>query len=233
MIEAVGAEAMTRGPVADASSHAAASARLSAALVFAIAVAPFVGGIRGPAVYIGWVVLPLLTDAGTRTRLLAQLVPRVSTVGSAGLGIACALTLLALRPWWPAPLSFVQTLPTLHAPMIGRHTWLLVALVPFGHVAHELFYRGLLQQELARRLHSTLQGGLIAGVLFSWTHVLVFQSAVRLPPADFAGLMVFTGLESAVAGSLLAATGCLADAVAFRAANLIVIMAVLLDLAHP
>ena len=200
------------------------------AVLFAIWIAPFVGGIRGPAVYAGWLLFPFLAHresllARVRIAHLRTRLPQAAA--SAAGGALVGLALLALRPIWPSLLAFVRVLPTLHRDMVGGSPLILMALVPAGHVVHELFYRDLLQRELEDRLGSGPQAILMAGLLFSWTHVFVFQQ-LGLAPHEYVGLMAFTWIESLVAGSIFARTRSVTAAVAFRAANLLVVMFALL-----
>jgi membrane protease YdiL (CAAX protease family) len=211
-------------------SLSAQGAALTAGLVFAVLAAPFIGGVRGPAVYAGWVLIPLA--AGWR-ELLASFRPahirrRIKLVLlCAGLGTLCAGALLLANRLWPALLAFIGALPALHQDMVRGNLALFIALIPFAHFAHELFYRGFLQQRLQERLQSPLQAILFAGVLFTWTHVFVFRQPDILPPSAYMGVIAFTAIESAAAGAIFSRTNSLAAAIAFRAANLIALSCVI------
>lgn len=237
-------------PVRDAADIAADRFWLLG-LAFAILVAPFIGGIRGPAVYAGWLLLPIAAAwreprrAGWLGVLPSS--PRDGIMGAgAGLliGLATAGLLLAAHRAQPALLAFVLQLPILHQDMTGGSLALFLALIPAAHVAHELFYRAFLQRVLAARLDAQAPAILLAGLMFAWTHVVAFQSDAShaaiatlttthaWPDVSalqaFLGLLSFVAIESLVAGALFARTGTIVAGVAFRATNLLVIGVALL-----
>lgn len=218
---------------------------LLAALVFAIALCPFVGGVRGVPPYLGWVLIPLAAVGFAPRRARSELyldLPGGSWRGvftvlvCAGVGAACGLAWLRLGRGWPGLIEFVRLLPWLHRELVGGRVWLFLALIPAAHVAHELFYRAFVQQRLAARL-GLPAGVLLGALLFAWTHVFVFSSGEYLgalaalrgtagPEAagqTLAAVIGFCSVEALVGGTLLARTRSLWSAVAFRAANLLVI----------
>lgn len=220
------------------------------ALVHAVGVSPFIGGVRGLAPNLCWLALPLLfLWRVRRPELLGlRLPPSPGKTGlvaaaSAALGCGAGLLLLLAAGPFPALLQFVYALPGLHRSVCGDRLLLFIALIPAAHFAHELFYRGFLQTRLAALLGSVPAAIAVAAVLFAWTHVFVFSSPeiqsleAQAPPAAAVQAMsaqtvlqtvtLFTFVESLAAGTLLQLSGTLLAPVLFRTANLTTIVIVL------
>jgi membrane protease YdiL (CAAX protease family) len=215
-------------------------------LVYAVAVSPFIGGIRGIPVAVGWLLLPLLWAsvaaggwAGLGLRPGRPLKSWLIALGGAGAaGAVTATLLLAVGSRVPHLLEFVAVIPHLHRDTVAGNIVLFVALIPVAHVVHELFYRGFLQQRLAERL-GVAPAILLGALAYAWTHVFVYASAdyaagaAALAPAGsgtaaateatLIAVTVFAFVESIGAGLALHLTRNLFAAVAFRAVNLIIV----------
>lgn len=217
---------------------------LALGLAAAVLVCPFVGGIRGPVVYLLWVGLSWLAADFSIPRLfLARSFTYSLKVATAGalIGLATAAGLLWLDRRYPPALAFVRVLPELHRDMVAGNIAVFILLIPGAHVAHELFYRGFLQQRLSAALRSDMSAILISGLLFAWTHVFVFQSpayhaaaeragVAHASPAAHTAVLAYAALESAIGGALCARTGTVVASIAFRAAALIALCLALLPL---
>jgi membrane protease YdiL (CAAX protease family) len=132
---------------------------------------------------LGWLTLSLVYFGQLRQwRLfgLGTLRPRpvrvLSLFCSLFVGITAAWGLLALSGSFPLLTGFVLALPQIHRSLVHGNVWLFLALIPFGQLTHELFYRGFLQQELARRLRAPVAAIALSTVLYAWTHVFIFSS---------------------------------------------------------
>jgi membrane protease YdiL (CAAX protease family) len=220
------------------------------ALVYAVLISPFIGGVRGLAPNLCWLAWPLIflwrdrKPAWLGLRLPASLWNTGKIAGlSAALGCGTGAILLLAAGWYPSLLQFIYALPGLHRGVCGDHIVLFIFLIPVAHFAHELFYRGFLQMKLAVLLKSVPAAIAVAAVLFAWTHVFVFSSpeiqsleAQALPASAMQEMSVeavlktvtlFTLVESAGAGILLQMFGTLIAPVLFRTANLTTIVIVL------
>lgn len=221
---------------------------VAAALVFAVGISPFVGGVRGPITTLGWVAIPLAWAAlGRRWRDVGLGARRGSTARAIVLGgaagLATGLLLLAVNRTVPAFLQFVWALPSLHREMVFGNITLFLLGIPLAHFIHELFYRGFLQTHLSRAFASPVPAILLCALLYAWTHVFIFASeeyraavsavagATGVPLAGalptLQAVVVFSFIESILGGTAFHLTGNLWSTVALRAANLSIIVAVL------
>jgi membrane protease YdiL (CAAX protease family) len=225
------------------------------ALIYAVAVCPFIGGVRGWPCTVGWLIAPALSLWQTRNWQGVGLGSigspiRLFRLAAAGvfLGVLIALGFFALRSRFPMLVWFTVALPGLHRSFVGGNVKLFIALIPIGHFVHELFYRGYLQTRLAARMSSGLAGILIAALLYAWTHVFIFSSPeFQLGMQSVLGgtglgadnvrttlvaVVAFSFVESIVAGTLLYVTKSIWPAISFRVANLVTLTLLLYPRAH-
>jgi membrane protease YdiL (CAAX protease family) len=214
------------------------------ALFYAVAVSPFIGGIRGWPCTLGWLVFPVLwlwktgrrADIGLqapsdfgRTTLLLLL--------SVAIGVLCGFGFYELGLRLPLISQFTLALPTLHKSFVGHNTRLFLALIPVGHFVHELFYRGYMQTRLALRLGSASAAIIVSALLYAWTHVFIYssyefqQAMTSLTGGRLAEItnvqntltlvVGFSFIESVLAGYALKLTKSILPAVAIRSSNLL------------
>jgi membrane protease YdiL (CAAX protease family) len=215
-------------------------------LLYAVAVSPFIGGVRGWPCTLGWLVVPLLWlwRTGDRSGLGLQM-PRTTAptmvvlAGFAGIGVITGFGFYLLGIKFPMISQFTLALPTLHRSFVGSNIKLFLALIPVGHFVHELFYRGFLQTRLAARLGSYAPAILLSALLYSWTHIFIyssqeFQSAMySVTGGKLMGLqdvqttlvlvVAFSIVESVLAGVALKWTKSIMAPVAFRSCNLLTV----------
>lgn len=221
---------------------------LAAALVYAVCVSPFIGGVRGPMTTFGWIAIPLAWAAARRRWCdvgLGASRRRNATAAAVGAaaGLATGLLLLAVNRAVPEFLQFVWALPALHREMVFGNIVLFLLGIPLAHFIHELFYRGFLQTHLARAFASPVLAILLCALLYAWTHVFIFASdeyraavaavvgATGVPLAGalttLQAVVIFSFVESILGGAAFHLTGSLWSTVALRATNLSIIVAVL------
>jgi membrane protease YdiL (CAAX protease family) len=214
------------------------------ALLWAIAVAPFIGGVRGVATNAGWLLLPLIWLRFHPHPSLIGLGPlrparRILLIAASalGAGVCTGFALTAVGHCFPPLVQFTLALPSLHRGVCGGSIVLFIALIPVAHFGHELFYRGYLQSRFTTLFHAAGPAILLTGVLFAWTHVFIFSSPdfravfARMtgapapsPEVILAAVTAFTFVESVAAGFIFHVSKTLLGPVAFRAANLITIV---------
>ena len=220
---------------------------LLAGLAYAVCVSPFIGGIRGVPVAMGWLAIPLLWAWRAKAWRELGLAPgRPAAVWlrqvilSAAAGAVVAVAVLGVAEVYPELLRFLGVIPALHRDTVNGNIPLFLALIPVAHAVHELFYRGFLQSRLSARLGSPAAAILLAGLLYAWTHVFIYSSleysaglSALFGPgsgddvaATLRAVALFALLESVGAGMAFHKTQNLFTAVAFRAAHLITLCAV-------
>lgn len=209
-----------------------------AAVFFAIAVGPFIGGIRGVPLYVLWYGFPLLwvvmnkapwSDLGIRLPDIRMLALSIIC------GCAMAGLLYGIHRLGNGTFRFVNVIPALHRDFTKGNYALFLAAIPVAHIAHELFFRGLIQNRFAVMCGSHALGLMTGALMFAWTHAVIFSSpeylgayASAYGQVDGHALLwpvfLFTALESLGAGGLLALSGSVVCSVVFRVVNLLVVI---------
>jgi membrane protease YdiL (CAAX protease family) len=214
-------------------------------LFYAVAISPFIGGVRGWPCTLGWLVPPALWLWQTKDRSAIGLqapgsFQRSIAVlgGSVGVGVLTGFGFYILGLKLPLVSQFTLALPTLHRSFVGDNVKLFLVLIPVGHFVHELFYRGFLQSRLAARLGSDAPAILVSALLYAWTHVFIyssqeFQNAMisltggKLAVYDVQRTLIlvvaFSFVESALAGCALKWTKSIFPAIAIRSSNLLTV----------
>jgi membrane protease YdiL (CAAX protease family) len=213
-------------------------------LLYAVAVSPFIGGVRGWPCTLGWFIAPALWLWRTHDRWSIGLqAPRAPSSVSALAGCIGAGVLTGMGFYWlgfklPLISQFTLALPSLHRSFVGNNILLFLALIPVGHFVHELFYRGFLQSRLAVCLDSDAQAIILCALLYAWTHVFIyssreFQAAMasitqgKLAAQDVRMTLIlvvaFSFVESLIAGFALKWTKSIFPSIAFRSSNLLTV----------
>ncbi len=153
------------------------------ALLYAVAVSPFIGGVRGFVCMIGWLIVPIVWIWRTRSwegvGLRSMAIKRSQAgvlLASIATGLCTAAILRVLSIQVPVLTGFVAALPYLHRGFVGNNIPLFIAMIPVGHFVHELFYRGYLQSRFTERLNSFAPAIILSALLYAWTHVFIFSS---------------------------------------------------------
>lgn len=216
------------------------------ALFYAVAISPFIGGVRGWPCTLGWLVPPLLyiwrvgrpSDIGLQAFRGASRTAIVLLL-SAGLGTACGFGFYLLGRKLPLISQFTLALPTLHRSFVGTNVKLFLVLIPVGHFVHELFYRGYMQSRLAVRLGTNAAAILISALLYAWTHVFIYsslefqQAMISLTGGKLTAVsdvqntlilvVSFSFVESILAGYAFKLTHSILPAIAIRSSNLLTV----------
>lgn len=215
-------------------------------LLYAIAVCPFIGGVRGWPCTVGWLIFPLLYLYQTKSRAEIGLCapgPLGRSVIIVILGIAIGV-LTAFAFYFtglrlPLLSHFTLALPALHRSFVHDNIWLFLVLIPAGHFVHELFYRGYLQKQFAAYLGSGFAAILLGALLYAWTHVFIFssrefqQAMISVPGGSLDSLgdvqrtlttvVGFSFVESVLAGFAVKWTNSIIPAIAIRSSNLFMV----------
>lgn len=217
---------------------------LSGALVYAILVSPFIGGIRGWPCTFGWLSAPALwlwCSGDTKALGLGLTGPkqlRHLALAIAG-GLLFGFGFFALGKRFPMIAQFTLALPALHRSADYGNVRLFIALIPVGHFVHELFYRGFLQGQLRKRLQSPWLAILLCALLYSWTHIFIYSSTefqqimgsilgnngdITHVHRTLAAVVSFAMIESVGAGFAVHATKSIWPGVVFRVTNLVTLI---------
>jgi membrane protease YdiL (CAAX protease family) len=209
-----------------------------AAVFFAIAVGPFIGGIRGVPLYAIWYLFPLIWMVSVKERLSA-LGANWPGIAMICISVLCGLVmsgiLAAINAVGNGTFRFVNVIPELHRDFTQGSFLLFIAAIPIGHIGHELFFRGLIQRQISNISQSQLLGLLIGALLFAWTHTIIFTSSdytiayrgVYGELDHFSYLwpvFLFTAFESVGAGLLLILTDSIYCSILFRVSNLMAVI---------
>jgi membrane protease YdiL (CAAX protease family) len=214
------------------------------ALLYAIGVSPFIGGVRGWPCTLGWLIMPLLylwktgrpAEIGLRLPGPFRQSAAILTA-SVAIGVSTGFAFYFISGRFPLLSQFTLALPVLHKSFVGTNVRLFLILIPIGHFVHELFYRGYLQRRLASYLNSSFIPILLCALLYAWTHIFIyssqeFQQAMTSITGDRLGgihdvqrtltlIVSFSFVESVLAGIAVKWTKSIFPAIAIRSSNLL------------